>query len=104
MATKVGIIGAGWMAHYHTKGFQAAGAEIIAVADVNKDAAQAVADELGIKQVFADVAEMLAMDGLDAVSIIVPNKFHAPLAIQALEAGKHVFCEKPPGLNAAEVE
>jgi predicted dehydrogenase len=40
---------------------------------------------------------------LDAVSIIVPNKFHAPLALQCLKAGKHVFCEKPPGLSAAEV-
>ena len=46
---------------------------------------------------------MLASD-IDAVSIIVPNKFHAPLAIQALKAGKHVFCEKPPALSAAEVD
>jgi predicted dehydrogenase len=40
---------------------------------------------------------------IDAVSIIVPNKFHAPLALQALAAGKHVFCEKPPALNAREM-
>ena len=53
--------------------------------------------------VFDDTGEFLESD-IDAVSIIVPNKFHAPLAIQALEAGKHVFCEKPPALNAAEVQ
>jgi predicted dehydrogenase len=44
-----------------------------------------------------------ALPELDAVSIIVPNKFHAPLALQALQAGKHVFCEKPPALSAAEM-
>ena len=47
---------------------------------------------------------MLEEADCDAVSIIVPNKFHAPLAIQCLNAGKHVFCEKPPALNAAEVK
>ena len=46
---------------------------------------------------------MLAGADIDAVSIIVPNKFHAPLCIQALQAGKHAFCEKPPALSAAEV-
>ena len=47
---------------------------------------------------------MLENSGCDAVSIIVPNKFHAPLAIQCMQAGKHVFCEKPPALSAEEVE
>jgi predicted dehydrogenase len=43
------------------------------------------------------------MDELDAISVIVPNKFHAPLVIQVLESGKHAFCEKPPAINAGEV-
>ncbi len=103
MATKVGIIGAGGMVSYHYDGFTAAGGAVAAIADVNVEAAQRVADARGIPTVFSDVAEMLQSD-IDAVSIIVPNKFHAPLAIQALEAGKHVFCEKPPALNAPEVE
>ncbi len=104
MATKIGIIGAGGMADYHIEGFRSAGAEIVAVADVNVDAAQAAAETHGIGHVFGDVSEMLGTADIDAVTIIVPNKFHAPLSIQALEAGKHVFCEKPPALNAAEVE
>jgi predicted dehydrogenase len=102
MATKVGIIGAGGMVSYHVDGFKQAGADIVGIADVAKEAAQRVADAQGIPNVYGDVAEMLATD-VDAVSVIVPNKFHAPLAIQSLEAGKHVFCEKPPALNAAEV-
>ena len=92
------------MFSYHIDGFTRAGAEVVAIADIAKAAAQKVADARGIPSVYGDVSEMLAVDEIDAVSIIVPNKFHAPLAIQALEAGKHVFCEKPPGLNAAEVQ
>lgn len=102
MAIKVGVIGAGGMAHYHIAGFRQAGAEVVAMADVNEEAAKASAEKNDIPTVFGDVAEMLVSD-IDAVSIIVPNKFHAPLAIQALEAGKHVFCEKPPAISAAEV-
>lgn len=90
------------MARYHIEGFRKAGGEVVALADVNLEAAKACAAANGIDAVFGDVAGMLA-SGLDAVSIIVPNKFHAPLAIQALEAGKHVFCEKPPAMDAAEV-
>ncbi|MEX2581223.1 MAG: Gfo/Idh/MocA family oxidoreductase [Verrucomicrobiales bacterium] len=103
MATKAGIIGAGGMVRYHIEGFRRAGAEVVALADVNIEAAQAATALHDIPNTFGDVEEMLASD-IDAVSIIVPNKFHAPLAIQCLEAGKHVFCEKPPALNAAEVE
>ena len=104
MATKVGIIGAGFMVGYHLQGFKKAGAEVVAIADVSFEAAQRAAKEHAVPNAFGSVEELLAMDELDAVSIIVPNKFHAPLSIQVLEAGKHVFCEKPPALNAAEVE
>lgn len=102
MSTKVGIIGAGGMLRYHAGGFRAAGAEIIAVADANVEAAKKAAAREGIPQSFGSVEEMLKLPGLDAVSVIVPNKFHAPLAIQALKAGKHVFCEKPPAMSAKE--
>ncbi len=91
------------MAHYHIAGFRQAGAEVVAMADVNEEAAKASAEANDIPTAYGDVSEMLASD-IDAVSIIVPNKFHAPLAIQALEAGKHVFCEKPPAIHAPEVE
>lgn len=104
MATKVGVIGAGGMVRYHLAGFKAAGAEIAAIADVNQAAAQRVAEAQGIAQVHGSVDALLADPNIDAVTIIVPNKFHAPLAIQALKAGKHVFCEKPPAINAGEVE
>jgi len=92
------------MALYHVEGFKRAGASVVAVCDTNEEAAKAAAEKYGIPQVYTDVAEMLSNGEIDAVSIIVPNKFHAPLSIQCLGAGKHVFCEKPPALNAAQVE
>ncbi|MBE7537291.1 MAG: Gfo/Idh/MocA family oxidoreductase [Opitutaceae bacterium] len=104
MSIKVGIIGAGGMLRYHAAGFRAAGAEVVAVADTNVEAAKRVAEREKIAAHFADPAEMLKVREIDAVSIIVPNKFHAPLSIQALKAGKHVFCEKPPAMNAREAQ
>jgi predicted dehydrogenase len=104
MSVKIGIIGAGGMLRYHVAGFRSAGAEIVALADVNKDAARKAAAREGVARVFGDVSQLLRdCPELDAVSVIVPNKFHAPLALQALRAGRHVFCEKPPALNAREV-
>jgi len=92
------------MVNYHVPGFLAANAEILAICDLNIAAARKVATKFGIENVYCDVAGMLtAHPEMEAVSVITPNKFHHALAIQALEAGKHVFCEKPPALNAAEV-
>ena len=105
MSTKVGIIGAGGMAQYHIAGFKQAGADILAIADVNAAAAEAAAKRFGVERSFGSVEAMFEeLPELDAVTIIVPNKFHAPLAVQCLDAGKHVFCEKPPAIDAAGVE
>ncbi len=104
MTTKVAIVGAGGMLDYHAEGFRHAGAEIVAIADVDESAARKAASQHGIEKAFGSVEAMLAGADFDAASMIVPNKFHAPLAIEFLNAGKHVFCEKPPAINASEVE
>jgi predicted dehydrogenase len=105
MSKKIGIIGAGGMLQYHAAGFRAGGAELVAICDMNEAAAQKAAKEYDISHVFADSAKMLNdLSDLDAISIITPNRTHRPLAVQALQAGKDVFCEKPPALNAAEVK
>ena len=105
MAIKVGIIGAGGMLQYHTAGFRQAGAEIVAVADPAPGAGARAAEKWNIAAAHVSVeAMLLGHPEIEAVSIIVPNKFHKSLAIQCLEAGKHVFSEKPPALNAAEVQ
>ena len=104
MPVKIGIIGAGGMLQYHYAGFKKAGAEVVAICDMNADSAQQAAQQYSIPSAFGDVSEMLDATELDAVSVIVPNKFHHPLSVQCLDAGKHVFCEKPPAINAHEVE
>ncbi len=92
------------MLQYHAAGFRQAGAEIVAVADPAPDAAASAAGKWGIARAYDSVDAMLSgSPEIEAVSIIVPNKFHAPLTLQCLGAGKHVFCEKPPAINAAEV-
>lgn len=92
------------MLQYHAAGFRAGGADLIAICDMNEVAAKSAAEKYQVPHVFSDSAKMLGeLTDLDAISIITPNRTHCPLAIQVLEAGKHVFCEKPPALNATEV-
>ncbi|MFZ4766027.1 MAG: Gfo/Idh/MocA family protein, partial [Roseimicrobium sp.] len=105
MSIKAGIIGAGGMLQYHAAGFRQAGAEIVAVADAAPGAAAKAAEKWNIPTAYESVEAMLAgSPEIEAVSIIVPNKFHKPLTIQCLQAGKHVFSEKPPALSAGEVQ
>ena len=99
---RVGLIGAGGMADYHVEGFRRAGAEVTAIADPNPEAAEAAAAKFDVANVYESAEEMLARERLDAVSVITPNKFHCPLVLKALKAGLHVFCEKPPAMNAKE--
>jgi predicted dehydrogenase len=106
MAPKIGVIGAGVMLKYQAKGFRSAGAEITCIADTNSDAVQRASRIYNIPLTFNSANEMLlkASDEIDAVSIIVPPVDHKALTILALNAGKDVFCEKPPAMNAAEVK
>ena len=78
---RIGIVGAGGMTAYHIPGFRRAGAEVVAVADPNPAAAVKCAKTWRIAKTYASLGEMLAAEKLDAVSVITPNRFHAPLAI-----------------------
>jgi predicted dehydrogenase len=90
------------MAFYHYEGFVKAGAEVAAMADPDIERARAFGEPRKIKKFYQSLGEMLSgSPELDAVSVITPNKYHKPLVIEALEKGRHVFCEKPPALNAA---
>ncbi len=104
MGLRIGIVGAGSMASYHIAGFRSAGAEIVAIADKSSEAAQRAGQTHGVEKTFSSVPRMYReLKGLDAISIITPNVFHYQLVIQGLSRGMHVFCEKPPALNARQV-
>jgi predicted dehydrogenase len=75
---------------------------LIAVSDLNESRAQEVAEKHQIKHVFKDYRDMF--QEVDAVTICTPNKFHADIAIAALDAGVHVLCEKPMAITAEECE
>lgn len=72
----------------------------IASRDINK--ANSSAEKLGIPKAYGSYEELFQDSDIDAVYNPTPNHLHVPLSIQALEAGKHVLCEKPIGLSAAE--
>lgn len=76
--------------------------QVVAIASRQRDKAQAVADELGIPKAYGSYEALLADRDVDAVYVPLPNHLHVPWSIRALEAGKHVLCEKPIGLTAAE--
>ncbi len=102
--TKVGIIGAGGIAGgKHLPGHRnVEGLSIIAVCDIDRQRAEDFAKQHDIKHVFSDYNDLVAMPELDAVSVCTPNNFHAAPSIAALEAGKHVICEKPIAGNAID--
>jgi predicted dehydrogenase len=93
---RLGIIGVGQIGKRHVGTYQQiTGAEIVAVADINEAEAAQFAAQFNIPSVYRDFRELLARDDIEAVDVCLHNNFHRPVTVAALEAGKHVFCEKP---------
>jgi predicted dehydrogenase len=78
--------------------------DVVAVASRDFAKAQAVCDAHGIKKAYGSYDELLADANIDAVYVPLPNHLHVPFSIRALEAGKHVLCEKPIALSAEQAE
>ena len=100
---KIAIIGAGYIADYHARGLQAlANVEIAIVVDTRIEAAQKFASRYSIKEVGNDAMNLTQRDDIDAVVLGVPNKYHAPYAVEFLKNGMDVFLEKPMAMNSEE--
>jgi predicted dehydrogenase len=79
-------------------------ADVVAIASRDPNRAKDVAVEFGIPKAYGSYEALLADPGIDAIYNPLPNHLHAPLTVKALDAGRHVLCEKPIALNAEEAE
>lgn len=97
---RLAVLGTGGMANVHAERFNAIdGCKVVAAADVDLTRATTFAEKHQIPAAFAGAKDLLKKADFDAVSIVTPDAFHAPLALECLKAGKHVLCEKPLALN-----
>ncbi len=97
---KIGIIGTGNISRSHMNSYlKNPNVELYAFCDIHEGRLNEAGKEFGIERLYTDINEMLALPELDAVSVTTWNSAHAPCAIAALNAGKHVLCEKPMATN-----
>ena len=93
---KVGLIGTGGIAAAHMPGWsQSEHAEVVAGSDINAEALAQWGKQWDVATLSTDANDLFNNPDIDIIDICTPNNYHAPLAIAALEAGKHVLCEKP---------
>ena len=93
---RVGMVGLGLVATSHLKGYLShPRAAVVAICDLDQARALRFAEENGIEEVYADYGDMLNEADIDVVDIATPTHLHAPMALEAVRAGKHVHCEKP---------
>jgi 2-alkyl-3-oxoalkanoate reductase len=101
---RVGMVGAGYVSSYHLRAVKSLPfAEVVAIADLDRAKAQELAAAFGVPKVYRTLGEMNA-EKLDVVHILTPPAYHAELSIQAMEAGAHVFVEKPMAETPGDCE
>ena len=106
MALKVGLVGMGGIGNVHAASYMKDDlAELVAVCDVRKDRADAAAEKYGVRA-YETLAQMLANEDLDIVDVTTSGyengSWHFEPTMEALDAGKHVLCEKPLSNNIEE--
>lgn len=94
----IGTVGAGYAAHLHGNGYRKVSGvpfRLKTVCDVKTDLAEQIKEAYGYEKVTDDFEEMLSDPEIDVIDIVTPPFLHIPMAIRAIQAGKHVICEKP---------
>ena len=103
---RIGIVGCGNIAQQNIRGYvQHPRAEVVALCDTRRERAEARATQFGISPaIFEDYQALLDDPEIDAVELLTPTFLHAEQIIAALDAGKHVSCQKPIAVTLDEVE
>ena len=97
------MIGAGFVGPLHVEAVRRLGyVEVVALAASSQESARAKADRLSIERAYSSYQELLADPLVEVVHICTPNYLHYPVVMAALEAGKHVICDKPLGMTQVE--
>jgi predicted dehydrogenase len=93
------------IAHHHAEKWRSAGAEVVAIADVEPKALATFTERYRIAAAYTDHTDLLRREpDVEIVDVCTPPWLHAPMTIAALEKGKHVLCEKPIALSAVEAD
>ena len=101
-AIKVGVIGLG-IGRWHVESYLAIPEiKVAALCDSDEEKLKTAATRYGVAKIYTDYEELCQSNSVDAVSICVPNYLHAPVAVCALENGKHILCEKPLSISSKE--
>jgi predicted dehydrogenase len=100
---QIGIVGLGWPGERHAEAVVEAGGKVYAAADTEPARRIRFQEKFSPVKMYATYEDMLADPSVDAVVVALPNALHFPATLAGLEAGKHVLCEKPPTMNAAEM-
>ena len=98
----VGVAGTGFIGPAHVEGLRRNGIQVLGLAEQSREKAEQKATEMGIPRIFDSLEAMLADPEIDIVHLATPNLLHYPHAKAALLAGKHVVCEKPLAMTAAQ--
>jgi predicted dehydrogenase len=102
---RTAVIGAGFIGPAHVEAVRRLGcADVEVLAEIDPVVAEKKAQMLGLSRFTSDIDEVLQDPGIDVVHVCTPNNLHYPIARRALEAGKHVVCEKPLAMTSVEAE
>jgi predicted dehydrogenase len=102
---KIGIIGCGIISEDHIQKYKnIPGCQVAAICDIDEPKMNAYGDKYGVSRRFTHIGRLLAEKDLDAVDVCLHNNLHAPVAIEAMRQGKHVYCEKPEAGSWADAK